>query len=246
MERPLDSSRTLSSGRGGEGSSAAGRARQDIVVYGAGGVAREVHQTIKTLAVGGAPVACAGFLVDAGYRRAATFDGLPVFGDASWLADHPDVSVVIAIGPTAPRRRVARSLAAAGAKFCTLIDPRGHVGDDVTLGDGSFVSPGAVATAAIAIGDHGQLHAGCTIGHDTTLAALVTVTPGAHVAGRISVGEGVFIGIGAVILPDLTIGEWSVIGGGSVVTRSVPANVTVAGNPARIIEERPAGWHLES
>jgi sugar O-acyltransferase (sialic acid O-acetyltransferase NeuD family) len=244
MERPLDSSRTLASGRGGEDSLAT--ARQAIVVYGTRGVAREVHRTIKTLAARGAPVACVGFLVDAAYREASTFDGLPVFGDAGWLADHPDVSVVISIGATAPRWRIARSLATAGARFCTLIDPRGHVGDDVTLGEGSFVSPGAVATAAISIGDHGQLHAGCTIGHDTTLAPVVTVAPGAHVAGRITIGEGVFIGIGAVILPDLTIGEWSVIGAGAVVTRSVPANVTVAGNPARIIEQRPAGWHLES
>jgi acetyltransferase EpsM len=221
--------------------------RQDIVIYGTRGVAREVHQTIKVLAAGGLPVACVGFLVDASYRESSSFDGLPVLGDADWLAGHPDVSVVIAIGATAPRRRIARRIeATVGRRFSTLADPRGSVGDDVRLGDGSFVAPGAVATAAISIGDHGQLHAGCTVGHDTTLGALVTVAPGAHVAGRITVGEGVFIGIGAVVLPDLTIGEWAVIGAGSVVTGSVPANVTVAGNPARVTAERPAGWQLAS
>ncbi len=45
----------------------------------------------------------------------------------------------------------------------------------------------------------------------------------------------VWIGSGAIILPGITIGENSIIGAGSVVTKNVPANVTVAGNPAKLI-----------
>ena len=46
--------------------------------------------------------------------------------------------------------------------------------------------------------------------------------------------KGASIGGGAVILPGLIIGERSMIGAGAVVTRDVPANSVVAGNPARI------------
>ena len=42
------------------------------------------------------------------------------------------------------------------------------------------------------------------------------------------------IGAGAVILPRLKIGENSLIGAGAVVTRDVPANSVVKGNPARV------------
>ena len=47
-------------------------------------------------------------------------------------------------------------------------------------------------------------------------------------------GSHVWIGGGAVILPGVTIGDNAVIGAGSVVTRSVPANAVACGNPCRV------------
>ena len=49
------------------------------------------------------------------------------------------------------------------------------------------------------------------------------------------VKRGACIGSGATILGDLSIGENAMVGAGSVVTKDVPANATVAGNPARIV-----------
>jgi len=50
------------------------------------------------------------------------------------------------------------------------------------------------------------------------------------------VRKGASIGANATVLCGLTIGENSIVGAGSVVTKDVPANVIVAGNPARIIK----------
>lgn len=51
------------------------------------------------------------------------------------------------------------------------------------------------------------------------------------------IGENCFIGARSIILPGIRIGDGSIVGSGSVVTKDVPAGCIVAGNPAKIIRE---------
>lgn len=53
----------------------------------------------------------------------------------------------------------------------------------------------------------------------------------------IQIGEDVWIGGGAIICPGVKIGNRSIIGAGSVVTKDIPGNVVAAGNPCRVIRE---------
>lgn len=60
---------------------------------------------------------------------------------------------------------------------------------------------------------------------------------GVEWAEPITIGNNVWIGGGATILPGVTVGDNAVIGAGSVVTRDVPGNTVVAGNPAKVIRQ---------
>lgn len=51
--------------------------------------------------------------------------------------------------------------------------------------------------------------------------------------GKVVIGNNVYIGTGSLIMPGVTIGDNSLIAAGSVVTKSVPSYVVVAGNPAK-------------
>lgn len=84
--------------------------------------------------------------------------------------------------------------------------------DDVTLEDDVFVGPHACFTNDKYPPSHGK-------GWSPTL-----------------VKRGAKIGAGAIILPGLTIGENAAVGAGAVVTKDVPNNATVVGNPARPIK----------
>lgn len=53
--------------------------------------------------------------------------------------------------------------------------------------------------------------------------------------GKIHIGDNVFIGANATVLPGVCIGSNSIVGANSVVTKNVPENTVVAGNPARVV-----------
>ena len=53
--------------------------------------------------------------------------------------------------------------------------------------------------------------------------------------GKVTIGSNVFIGADAIILPTIKIGEKVIIGAGTVVTKDIPDNAVVVGNPGKII-----------
>lgn len=55
------------------------------------------------------------------------------------------------------------------------------------------------------------------------------------IAKPVTIGKNVWIGGSSVILPGVTIGDNVVVGAGSVVTKDIPANVVIGGNPAKVI-----------
>ncbi len=69
----------------------------------------------------------------------------------------------------------------------------------------------------------------CVILHNVTIGAK---GPGNDV-GNPNVGDDVYLGAGATILGSVKVGDGAVIGAGSVVTKEVPAQAVMAGNPAR-------------
>ena len=104
------------------------------------------------------------------------------------------------------------------------------------IGDGSFVNQSAsiIAAIGIEIGRNAKIGPHVVI-HDTTYHE-VDEGAGARTE-KIVIGDNVWIGRGAMILPGVTIGDHSVVGAGSVVTKSVPPKTVVAGNPARTVRE---------
>jgi maltose O-acetyltransferase len=83
----------------------------------------------------------------------------------------------------------------------------------------------------VMIGPHVQIY---TPAHEMQAAAR---NRGLEVAKPVVIEDNVWIGGGAILLPGVRVGCNAVVGAGAVVTRDVPVNTVVAGNPARVIRE---------
>ena len=79
----------------------------------------------------------------------------------------------------------------------------------------------------------------------SNVTIIITSTPNSSMlrkynvekVGKVRIKHDAWIGTGAIILPNVTIGEFSIIGAGAVVTKDVPPYTVVAGIPARIIKK---------
>ena len=148
----------------------------------------------------------------------------------------PQESEIYILGPTTPtRRELARLLCERfGLNFCTLIHPTAYISPLSDLSQGVYVGANSVVAPGVQLGSHVFVNRGVTIGHDTRIGDFSRVQPGSHMGSLSIIGEGVTIGLGSSVIERLRIGDNAVIGAGAVVLEDVPANVLVAGVPAKL------------
>lgn len=118
----------------------------------------------------------------------------------------------------------------AGYELDTLIARGLVVGDDFSMQPDCFID--FSHCWLITIGNRVRLAPRVQIiAHDGSLRGAL----GKVKIGMIDIGNNVFIGNGAIILPGVVIGDNCIVGAGSVVTKTVPSNSVVAGNPAKFV-----------
>ena len=86
----------------------------------------------------------------------------------------------------------------------------------------------------ISVGSHCQL-TDCRIFTHGGAQPIRDIHPNFDCFGKVTIGDYVYIGSNSLVMPGVTIGNNVLVAAGSVVTKSIPSRVVVAGNPARVI-----------
>ena len=148
----------------------------------------------------------------------------------------------VAIGDNYTRKIISKKISALNPKlkFINAIHPSSIIGKKVTLGHGIAIMPGVVVNSDSNVGNFCILNTNSSLGHDGVMDDYSSISSGVRTGGNLRLHTCSAISIGATIIENIVIGENTIIGAGSLVTKNVPSEVIAYGIPAKIIKSRKA------
>lgn len=141
--------------------------------------------------------------------------------------------VHVAIGNPIWRQKVSTKIREQGYSFVSAIHPTASISPSAKLGVGNFICAAAVINTNAQVGNFTLINTACVIEHDARIGDYSTLCPRSCIGATCIVEEGGFVGSGAIIRTGCAIGSYSVVGMGSVVTKSVPKGALFYGAPAK-------------
>lgn len=212
-----------------------------IVLFGAGGLGKEVANMISEINKCNPMYDLLGFVVEERYFKPNTYvNELPVIGDVQWLLQNKDVYCCCTIADVYQKARIQDTLSVQGIKFETIKDVTAYVAPFSNIGEGCIIYPYVMISSNVTIEKGVLLNSYVTVGHDACIGKYTTVQPATGISGNVKIGEKVSIGGHAFIIPGKKIGNEAVVAAGSIVFNNVKPHTTVLGNPAmrwKVIEE---------
>lgn len=207
---------------------------KNLIVIGVTGVGRNIAEIVEEI---GDEWNLLGYLDDDPGKQGSEINDVPVLGRIADIAKYDGCYFIVATG-TFNKKRIVTKLGMDMRNYATIIHPTARVSKSATIGKGSVIFPGVKIMANADIGNHVCIESQVTMGVDTTIRDYVLVSYSATIAGAGgTIEEGCWIGLNSSIRNGIRIGEWSIIGMGSVVVCDVPPHHVVAGNPAKVLRK---------
>ena len=200
--------------------------KKSLLIIGSGGHAKAVIDALSSS--GKIPLG----VIDLNFKnKEEKILGVDVIGDISLLESYNnnETQVAIAIGDNDKRKEVFFLLKNMDFKVLTVIHHTAYISKSALIGEGVFVSAGAIINSESNIGDNTIINSGVIVEHETRIGDHCHLAPGVKIGGRSSVENNSFVGIGSSIANNIKIGRRVIIGAGSVIIQDVETNSTVVG-----------------
>lgn len=207
--------------------------KMNIVIFGAGGQAKETIDLIK----GNVKGKIVGYIDK-------QLDQNKIF-DVRYLGQDQDIDKIvkkykvthffIAIGDLKIRSRIYL-VVKKKLKPLSIISKSANISRYAKFGQHVIVYPGATVNADATIGNNVYINSNASIGHEVQIGDHVNINPGASIGGKVAIGDFTTVGIGASIRENLHISKNTTIGGGAMVTKDTKSGKTYIGVPAKPIK----------
>lgn len=211
---------------------------KDIVIFGAGGLGREVACLIKRINAVHLEWNLVGFYDD-GIKVGTRNEYGEVLGNALDLASYDkEISVAIAIGSPQTVKKIVEILSVnEKLKFPNLISPDFNIADpeNYSMGCGNIIQRYCSISCNVHMGNFNLLNTQIGIGHDVTIGDYNSLMPGVKISGEVTIGNCNFFGVGSIVLQRLKIGNGIKLGAGSVLMTKAKDGNLYMGNPAKKI-----------
>jgi sugar O-acyltransferase (sialic acid O-acetyltransferase NeuD family) len=207
----------------------------NLYIYGAGGLGREVLQLSK-MTHNWKSISFVDDYFDTSQKiyshEVITFEMLDRKIRPNKNKD--DFYFVIAVGePNLRKFLYDKMIAINSLKPISLIHPAAVVSSNATIGEGVIINFGAFVSDSTVINNNVYLQPYSVVGHDSEIGIHSVISTFSSIGGYCSIGTGVFIGMNSAIIQNICVGDFCIVGMGSVVHKSIDKEMVVAGNPAR-------------
>lgn len=215
----------------------------DLIIYGAGGLGRELVEIIEEINAVRQQWRILGF-VDDGADTGKDVCGYPVLGGLDFFRRHAGrIGVAPGFADCAAKEKIFNKLRefSPDLYFPVIVHPSSYISTRATFEEGAVVARYCSINVNAKIGKCVLISNKSEVSHEVSIGDFSSVMPSVNISGNVTVGKSVFLGVQAAVLQGTTVGGGSVVGMGSMVLADVPAGCTVVGNPAEIISRRVEG-----
>lgn len=200
-----------------------------IVIYGCGGHARSIVNTIRELCEEVEII-----LIDQNAAQEEVILGCRTQQEYELNATD---NYIIAVGDNRKRTELYQTLYAHNKGKCiSIVSKHSCIGIDVQIGQGTFVASNVFVGPQAVVGNNTIVNTGSIVEHEVQIGDNCHIAPHTTVCGRAKMGNNVFCGAGSVIIDNVKICDDVIIGAGAVVKENIVEAGTYVGVPAKKIK----------
>lgn len=208
-----------------------------IIILGTGGNCIDILDTINDINQGSLRYECVGFLDDNSEKWGEVFFGVSVLGPLHFANQFVNECFFVnGIGSERNfynKEQIISNTNIPLDRFETIIHPSASVSKMSTLGKGTVIFQNVTITSNVDIGNHIIILPNSVINHDNIIQDYTCITSGVNISGGVKIGKSCYLGTNCSIKGGITVGDYSLIGMGSIILSNVPENSVMIGTPAK-------------